>query len=192
MPWTQTPGVSPYIGDLSNFDPWGYRPGIGAAGRIYKNAALEMFGGKGQAPKDISQIAFLQPGMRALKSQFAGNNALSERALATGDAALANNPMLLAAQRGQLQRESGQDYSRAVSDYVNQASQNVLGGFQNARNAQMSQGLQAAGLGLQGKQGALQGYIDSYKYKPGFSWGGFLGGLAQGGLGMAGKAFGMG
>lgn len=178
-------GTNDMVNGLNQFDPWQYRQGIGRAGKGYAQDIKDFYGNK-----DVSDIKGLQPILSAIRSSAAGNNQLLQRSLTSGDAAIGGDAEGQAARLAQLQRQSNQDVQRQMSEATAGYKQTAMGGYQDARNAQMQQALQAGALGLQGKQGALQGYLESFKpiQKQGF--GNFLGGILGAGAGGFGSGFG--
>lgn len=170
------------IGGLNNFNPWGYMPSMGTAGKQAKQTLLDLYSGN----KDYSQIGMLKAPLAALNQNYANTNRMAERNLASGDAALANSGILKqqAEQlRNQNQAQQGADAMNLVSGAYDKAANT----YQQGLNAKRGFGLQAAGLGLQGKQAGLQGYLDSFKPPTGYS-GGLFGALGQGAGLLAGLA----
>lgn len=168
--------VNDMVGGLNNFNPWSFMPGIGRTGRMYGQDVKDFYGNK-----DVSQIKGLMPILSAIKSGASQNNALIDRSLTSGDAALANSGTLNA-QRAQIQRQAGQETQNQMSQATAGYKQEAMGGLQNALNSQRGFGLQAAGLALGGKQAGLQGYLDSFEKKQNQGYGEFLGGVIKGGL----------
>ncbi len=176
------------INGLNNFNPWGYQPGLGLLGRQSKQTLMDLYNGK-----DYSQIGMLKPMFAALNNQYAKNNEMAERNLASGDAALASSG-LVKQQAEALRNENFNQMGADASNIVAGAYDRAAGNYANALNSRRSQGLQAAGLALSGKQSGLSGYLDSFK-PPTSQSGGLFGTLAQGAgvaASLAGGPIGMG
>lgn len=146
------------VNGLNYFDPWGYKQKAGPVEKGYKKASQQFF--DGMTPFD--QISGIAPTLSAINNTYANGNRLIENALtsgsgAFGDGDLARDKMAQLTARN-AQQESN-DKLNAVSNYRQEATQ----GYQQARGQRNQEALAAGALGLQGKQSALQGYLNSFR-----------------------------
>lgn len=178
------------VNGLNNFNPWGYMPSMGLAGKQARQSMMDLFSGN----KDYSQIGMLKAPLAALNQNYANINKMADRNLASGDAALQNSG-ILKQQTEQLRNQNATQQGADAMNLVSGAYDRATDQYQNALNSRRGFGLQAAGLGLQGKQGALSGYLDSFKPPTGYGGGlfgalgkigGIAGGIAGGGAGLGG------
>jgi len=172
------------IGGLNNFNPWGYMPSMGRAGKQANQTLQDLYGGK-----DYSQINVLKPQMAALNANYANANQMAERNLATGDSAMANSG-LQKQQAEQLRNQNANQQGADAANLVAGAYDKAANQYQGALNARRGFGLQASGQALQGKQAGLQGYLDSFRGPTGYSQG-IFGKLkeAAGGIGAVAGLF---
>lgn len=171
--------VNDMVMGLNNFNPWGYKRGLGVAGRQAKQTLNDYWSGN----VAYDQMGINKAPLAALTANYAANNEKNNRELASGDAALADSG-LLQARKAALLRQSTQDQGQDAANIVAGGYDRAANMYQEARNAQGQEALGAGGLALGGKQSALTGYINSFRSPTGYSTG-FLDKLKQGGGGIA-------
>lgn len=173
------PFTNELVQGLNNFNPWGYMPSMGLSGKQARQDMMDFYGNK-----DYSQIGSLKAPLAALNQNYANINKMADRNLASGDAALQDSG-ILKQQTEQLRNQNATQQGADAMNLVAGGYEKAANRYQDALNARRGFGLQASGQALQGKQGALSGYLDSFKPPTGYS-GGLFGGILQGAGALAG------
>jgi hypothetical protein len=180
--YRQLPGANDLILPLEYFDPYQFMRNPDAVEKGYKHDVKDFF--SGTTPYD--KIKGLMPTLSAIDSAYSQGNRLAENALTTGAGGVGDQD-LARQQAAEIQAQNAQrqasDKLGAVSDYRREATS----GYEGARSNRFAQALQAGALGLQGKEAALSGYLNSFK--PPTSYGQSPFGIAKSIAGVAAAPF---